>query len=357
VTDLLALTEEFCAIPSVSGDEDALADAVETRLRKATPVLEVTRIGANVVARTQLGRERRIVLGGHLDTVPSNGNAQPRRDGDVLHGLGTADMKGGLAVLCTLADAAAAASAPLRHDLTFIFYEGEEIADEHNGLRRLFAERPDLVAGDLAILLEPTGGWLEAGCQGTIHVRATFRGARAHSARPWMGTNAIHRAAPLLARLASFDAATVEVDGLEYREALQVVRVQGGVANNVVPDECALVCNRRYAPNRSLEDAVAEMRALVADADEIEVLNASPAAEPFLNHPLVAELCGVYDLPVRAKLGWTDVARFAAHGIPACNFGPGDPELAHTANERVDAVGLDLCHRVLANFLGLAANS
>lgn len=355
MTDLLALTEEFCAIPSVSGDEEALADTVETRLRKTAPGLEITRVGANVVARTRLGCDRRVVLGGHLDTVPPNDNAQPRRDGDVLHGLGTADMKGGLAVLCTLAEAAAAT--PPRHDLTFVFYEGEEIADEHNGLRRLFAEQVDLVAGDLAILLEPTGGWLEAGCQGTIHVRATFHGARAHTARPWMGTNAIHRAAPLLQRLSVFDAATVEVDGIEYREALQVVRVEGGVANNVVPDRCAIVCNRRYAPNRSLEDAVAEMHALCTEADEVEVLNASPAAEPFLNHPLVAELSGVNDLPVRAKLGWTDVARFAAHGIPACNFGPGDPELAHTAQERVTAVDLALCHRVLSNFLGLPANS
>ncbi len=354
MTDLLTLTEEFCAIPSVSGEEAALADAVETRLRKAGPVLEVTRVGANVVARTQLGRERRIVLGGHLDTVPPNGNAQPRRDGDVLHGLGTADMKGGLAVLCTLAEALRTAP---RHDVTFVFYEGDEVAAEHNGRRRLFAERPDHVAGDLAILLEPTGGWLEGGCQGTIHVRATFHGARAHTARPWMGTNAIHRVAPLLQRLAAFDAAVVEVDGLEYREALQVVRIEGGIANNVVPDRCALVCNRRYAPSRTLDDAVAEVLALVAEADEVEVLNASPAAPPFLNHPLVAELCGVYDLPVRAKLGWTDVARFAAHGIPACNFGPGDPELAHTAAERVTVVDLDLCHAVLSNFLGVGRKS
>jgi succinyl-diaminopimelate desuccinylase len=350
VTDLLALTEALCAIPSESGNEAALADDVERRIRASAPSLTVDRVGANVVVRTQLGRDRRIVLGGHLDTVPANGNAQPRRDGNVLHGLGTADMKGGLAVLLALA--ADAEHAAPRHDITLVFYEGEEVADEHNGLRKLFADRAELVAGDLAILLEPTGGWVEAGCQGTIHVRATFDGVRAHSARPWMGVNAIHRTVPLLERCASFDAATVDIDGLQYREALQVVRIEGGIANNVVPDRCAVVINRRYAPSRSLEVAVDEMRTLCAGADDVEILNASAAAPPNLSNPLIAELVGVYNLEIRPKLGWTDVSRFVAHGIPACNLGPGDPELAHTADEKVDARDLDGCRSVLAAFVG-----
>jgi succinyl-diaminopimelate desuccinylase len=352
-TDLLALTEALCDIPSVSGTETALADAVEERLRTMGSRLRVERIGANVVARTELGCERRIVLGGHLDTVPANGNAAPRRDGDVLHGLGTADMKGGLAVLLALA--ASLGRGQPRFDVTLVFYEGEEVADEFNGLRRLFEEARALVHGDLAILLEPTGGWVEAGCQGTIHVRAGFNGVRAHSARPWMGKNAIHRAAPLLERCANFDAAVVSVDSLDYREALQVVRIEGGIANNVVPDRCGVVVNRRYAPSRSLDDAVAEIVAFCreAGADDVEVVNASAAAPPNLTHPLIAELIGVYDLPVRPKLGWTDVARFAAHGIAACNFGPGDPELAHTADERVDRVTLDACLGLLEAFLSL----
>jgi succinyl-diaminopimelate desuccinylase len=352
-TDLLALTEQLCEISSVSGTEAALADMVEARLRRAGGPLRVERIGANVVARTDLGRERRLVLAGHLDTVPANGNAVPRRDGEVLHGLGTADMKGGLAVLLALAQTMARAVP--RFDVTLVFYEGEEVADECNGLRRLFAESPELVQGDLAILLEPTGGWIEAGCQGTIHVRAGFDGVRAHSARPWMGTNAIHRAATLLDRCAAFDAAVIDVDSLEYREALQVVRIEGGIANNVVPDRCTIVVNRRYAPSRPLDDAVAEVVAFCRDAgaDDVEVLNASTAAPPNLMHPLIAELVGVYDLPVRPKLGWTDVARFATHGIPACNFGPGDPELAHTAAERVDRVTLDACLALLEAFVGL----
>lgn len=351
MTDLLALTEQLCAVPSVSGEERALADLVEARLRERAPGLEIERVGENVVARTQRGAATRILLGGHLDTVPANGNATPRVEGDTLHGLGAADMKGGLAVLLALAESLGHGDGA--RDLTLVFYEAEEVADEHNGLRRLFAERPDLVAADVAVLLEPTGGWIEAGCQGTIHVRVTFNGARAHSARPWMGVNAVHRAAPTLARIAAHEAPTVPVDGLDYRESLQVVRVQAGVANNVVPDRCEVVVNRRYAPACSHDDAVAQTVAMFADADEVEVVSASSAAAPNLTHPLVAELVAAGSLDVRPKLGWTDVARFTQHGIAAVNFGPGDPELAHTAAERVERADLDNCLRVLSKFAGI----
>ena len=329
-----------------------MADAVEARLRATAGALTIDRVGDNVVARTMTGAPRRILLGGHLDTVPPNGNEVPRVEGDTLHGLGAADMKGGLAVMLHLA-ATASVRVP-RHDATFVFYEAEEVAEEHNGLRRLFAERPDLVAADLAVLLEPTGGWMEAGCQGSITVRAEFDGVRAHSARSWTGVNAIHRASDLIGRVAGHAAGTVEVDGLAYREALQVVRVEGGVANNVVPDRCAVVLNRRFAPVRTLDEALAELREWCEDADRVEVLNASAAAPPNLFDPLIAELTGVYNLPVRAKLGWTDVARFAAAGTPACNLGPGDPELAHTADEAVDRSDLDGCAAVLGSFLGLS---
>jgi succinyl-diaminopimelate desuccinylase len=351
VTALLELTERLCAIPSVSGTEADVADFVERWLRDRAAALDVRRIGNNVVARTSAGAERRVVLGGHLDTVPENGNLAPRRAGDTLHGLGSADMKGGIAVLLHLAAALARTGGD--HDVTLVFYEGEEVADEHNGLRRLFAEHRELVDGDMAVLLEPTGGYLEAGCQGTAHVRATFTGRRAHSARPWKGVNAIHRAAPALARCAGHQAETVTVEGLEYREALQVVRVEGGVANNVVPDACTLIVNRRIAPARTVEVAITQVYELLGDADTLEVLTASPPAPPNLTHPLVQELVGAGVLGVRPKLGWTDVARFAAHGIPACNFGPGDPELAHTADERVDLADLTRCADVLGAFLGL----
>jgi succinyl-diaminopimelate desuccinylase len=272
--DLFGLTEELITIPSVSRDETRLADIVEQRVSRHAPTLTVDRVGDNVIVRSDLGREQRMVLAGHLDTVPPNGNEMPRRDGDTLYGLGAADMKGGLAVLLTLVDALAARPSKARFDATIVFYEAEEIAEEFNGLRRLFAERPDLVAGDLAVLLEPTGGWVEAGCQGTLHLRATFRGTRAHSARPWMGSNAIHRAADVLARLAAHEADTVDVDGLPYRESLQVVRIEGGIANNVVPDECSIVVNRRFAPAYTVDEARAQVEALLDGADEIEVVNA-----------------------------------------------------------------------------------
>ena len=347
--DLLELTEQLCAVPSVSGNEAELADIVEGALRGGAPHLDVTRVGANVIARTDCGARERVVLGGHLDTVPANGNAKPRREGEAVHGLGAADMKGGLAVLLSLATSIG--DQPER-DVTLVFYEGEEISDEHNGLRRLFAERPDLVAADLAILLEPTGGRIEAGCQGTIHARATFHGARAHSARPWMGKNAVHAAAPMLARIAAHVAPTVTVDGLDYRESLQVVRVEAGIANNVVPDRCDIVLNRRYAPACSFDDAVAQTKEFLNDADEIEILSASPAAAPNLTHPLIAALIAAGQLDVRPKLGWTDVARFTQHGIAAVNYGPGDPELAHSAGEFVERAELDECLRVLASFVG-----
>jgi succinyl-diaminopimelate desuccinylase len=353
VTDLLALTEELCAVPSVSRDERAIADHVERWLRRQAPDLRVDRVGDNVIARTEAGHDRRVVLGGHLDTVPPDGNAVPRRDGDVLHGVGTADMKGGLAIMLDLAEALARRAPAL--DASLVFYVAEEIAEEHNGLRALFAEAPELVAGDLAVLLEPTDAWVEAGCQGTLHLRATFRGARAHSARPWMGANAVHAAAEALGRIVAAEPEAVEVDGLAYRQALQVVRIEGGIANNVVPDECTLTVNRRFAPSVPLEIAERETVALLEGADSIERVNVSDAAPPNLWNPLVAELVGRFDLGVRPKLGWTDVARFAAHGVPALNFGPGDPELAHTAGERVTRESLESCHAVLAAFLGVAA--
>ena len=345
--DLLELTEKLCAVPSVSGNEAELADVVEGALRGGAH-LEVTRIGSNVIARTNGGARERVVLGGHLDTVPPSGNATPRREGDTVHGLGAADMKGGLAVLLALASMVGESP---RRDATLVFYDGEEVSDEHNGLRRLFAERPELVAGDLAILLEPTGGWIEAGCQGTIHARATFHGARSHSARPWMGKNAVHAAAPMLARIAAHEAPTVTVDGLAYRESLQIVRVEAGIANNVVPDRCDVVVNRRYAPAVSFDEALAQTRALLHDADEVEIIGASPAAAPNLSRPLVADLISTGKLDVRPKLGWTDVARFTQHGIAAVNYGPGDPELCHTPGEFVERAELDECLRVLAAFL------
>jgi succinyl-diaminopimelate desuccinylase len=354
VDDLLTLTAALVAVPSVSHHEQELADRIEERLARRAPALSRTRAGNNVIVRTELGRDRRVLLGGHLDTVPPNANQVPRVDGDVLHGLGSADMKGGLAVLLRLAEEIAAGREP-RVDATLFFYEGEEVADEFNGLRHVFDERPELLTGDLAVLLEPTGGHVEAGCQGTLHLRAYFDGERAHSARPWQGNNAIHAAAEVLHRLAEHASDTVTVDGLPYRESLQVVGIEGGVANNVVPDSCTLVVNRRFAPKFSVDEARAQVERLLEGADRIEVLNASPAAPPNLGDPLVSEFVDVLGLDVEPKLGWTDVARFASRGVPAVNFGPGDPDVAHTGDERVTRASVERCHAALSRFLGIAA--
>ena len=351
--DLLALTADLIAIPSLSLNETAIADFVEARLAERAPSLECIRVGDNVIARTNSGHERRLLVGGHLDTVPADQNENPRIEGDSLFGLGAADMKGGLAVMLTLAEAAHALSARLRLDLTVVFYVAEEITEEHNGLRVLFAEHPDLVAADLAILMEPTGAWVEAGCQGSLTVEATFTGVRAHSARPWMGDNAIHAASNALARIAAHNSDSVTVDGLEYRESIQVVHFEGGVANNVVPDSARMRINRRFAPAYDTETALAQVSALLEGATSLVVINESPAAPPNLMNPLIAEFIGTNDLAVRPKLGWTDVARFTSHGIPALNFGPGNPEIAHTRGEFVERVELDACYAVLARFIGV----
>lgn len=343
--DLLAATASLVEIASPSLDETEFADHVESRLR-ACSWLSVDRVGDNVVARTGLGRPQRLLLVGHLDTVPANGNAEPRIDGDTLWGLGSADMKSGLAVFLHLAETVADPVV----DITFVFYAAEEIAAEHSGLLELYRERPDLLAGDAAILGEPTDGWLEAGCQGTARVRLTFRGARAHTARPWMGRNAIHRLGGALVRIADFEARSPVIDGCEYREAMQAVFVDGGIAGNVVPDEATLTVNLRIAPDRTVDHALDELRSLLDGVIEVgdgfDVVDRASPAPPSLTHPLIARLADE-GAPVRAKLGWTDVARFAEHGMPAVNFGPGEATVAHTADERVERPSIDRVHRAL----------
>ncbi|MFZ6004984.1 MAG: succinyl-diaminopimelate desuccinylase [Actinomycetota bacterium] len=348
--DLLARTAALVDIPSESHHEAALADRIETELR-ALGHLEVERIGDNVVARTSLDRATRVVLAGHTDTVPANGNADARIEGDLLWGLGAADMKGGLAVMLALAETVPAPAV----DVTWVFYAGEEVAAAHNGLGHLMRDRPDLLKGDVAILGEPTRGEIEAGCQGTMRFEVTVRGARAHTARPWMGRNAVHRLGAVLRAVDGFVERRPVIDGCEFREALQAVAVSGGVSGNVVPDLASVTINRRFAPDRTPEMAEAEVRELLAPAlepgDEITVVDMSPAAAPGLQHPLLRRLIEDGGLGVQAKLGWTDVARFAAAGIPACNLGPGDPTVAHTAEEHVDRGSLERSYEVLRHLL------
>ncbi len=336
MADLLALTADLIGIPSESHDEGAITERIRGEL-DAAPWLTVDQVGNNLVARTGRGRPLRLVLAGHTDTVPINGNGEPRIEGDTLWGCGASDMKSGVAVMLELARTVSDPSV----DVTYVFYEAEEVDAVHNGLARLFRERPDLVECDVALLGEPTDGVIEAGCQGTMRAELLLVGARAHTARPWMGRNAIHRLGPVLQRLDSHVSRRPVIDGCEYREAVQAVLVEGGVAGNVVPDRVRLRVNHRFAPDRSADEAAAMLRELVfdggveADGDTFEVLDCAPGAPPSLAHPLLRALVERNSLEVRAKLGWTDVARFAEHGIPAANFGPGDATLAHTRDEHV----------------------
>lgn len=352
---VVALTRQLCDIPSVSGDESELADAVEESLRTA-PGLAVHRNGDAVLARTALGRPRRIVLAGHLDTVPVAGNLPVWTEGDlvsgVLHGRGTVDMKGGVAVMLRLAHAAGAAPHRLANDLTLVFYDCEEVEAVRNGLGRLTREHPDWVTGDVAVLLEPTDARLEGGCQGTLRVEVEVPGTAAHSARSWRGENAIHASADVINRLVAYDAAEVEVDGLVYREGLNAVGIHGGIAGNVVPDRCVVTVNYRFAPDKDEAAALAHVRE-VFDGYQLTLTDTSPGARPGMSDPLVRSLAGAAGSDIRPKYGWTDVSRFTALGIPAVNYGPGDPELAHRDDEHVAVAQLRQCEQVLGRWLGL----
>ncbi len=358
--DLLGLTADLVAVASVSRQESALADLVAARLG-ALGAFELHRVGDNVVARTATGGER-VVLAGHLDTVPPAGNESPRVEGEVLAGLGAADMKGGLAVMLALADAVDArihahgGAAGAARDVTLCFYAREEVARPESGLLEIIAWRPELLDGDAAVLLEPTGGVVEAGCQGVLRTVLRLGGRRAHAARPWVGENAVHRLAPVLALLAELPARRPTIEGCEYRESLIAVGVSGGIAGNVVPDLAELRLSYRFAPDRDPERALAALRELLeprldASRDELTVEDVAPAAAPHLTHPLLAALVTAAGGTARAKLGYTDVATFSARGVPAANFGPADPLLAHTPGEHVTRAELEHAYRVLDGWL------
>lgn len=344
--DVVTLTAQLVDLESVSHHEQAIADAVEAALRPLAH-LSVTRHGHTVVARTELGRAERVVVAGHLDTVPFNDNLPSRNDGTRLHGLGACDMKGGDAVILRLA---ATVPEPVR-DVTYVLYDCEEVESEHNGLGRLAADRPDLLQADFAILMEPSDAVVEAGCQGTMRVEVTVRGERAHSARSWMGVNAIHGATPVLERLAAYEARRPVIDGLTYHEGLNAVAISGGVAGNVLPDVCTVSVNHRFAPDRSEAEAEAFLRDLFTGYD-VRVTDSAPGALPGLGRPAAAEFVAAVGGTVNPKFGWTDVARFSALGVPAVNFGPGDPALAHKQEEFVPVEQVRHCEQALVTWLG-----
>ncbi len=344
--DAVTLTEQLVNIESVSRNEQAIADAVEAALRPLGH-LTVSRHGNTVVARTDLDHPERVVIAGHLDTVPLNDNLPARRDGALLHGLGTCDMKGGDAVMLRLA---ATVPEPNR-DITFIFYEAEEIDSEFNGLTLLSASDPDLMLADFAILMEPSNAVVEAGCQGTLRVDVRTTGERAHSARSWKGVNAIHGAGEVLARLNAYEARTPVIDGLEYHEGLNAVFIRGGVAGNVLPDECVVEVNFRFAPDRDEADAEAFVREFF-DGFEVVLTDTAPGALPGLGVPAAKAFIEAVGGEVNPKFGWTDVARFSGLGVPAVNFGPGDPMLAHKQEEHVPVEHIERCERQLRTWLG-----
>ena len=344
--------------PSVSGSEKSLCDAIESHLTQCD-WLEVVRVNNSLVASTNLGRSSRVIVAGHIDTVPVADNAQgvlilqgsdmptgETATEDILFGLGSCDMKGGVAVAlraaCTISEPA--------FDVTYVFYECEEIESVRNGLTLISGARPDLLKADVAVLLEPSNAAIEAGCQGTLTLQAKITGVRAHSARSWRGDNAIHKLVKLLEILETYQAQRVEIDGLEYREGLNAVQVHGGVANNVIPDEVLVNINYRYAPNKSAEQALQHIEH-VLDGYEIRVLDNSAGAMPGLDQPALFDLVARAGGQVAPKFGWTDVARFFAMGIPSVNMGPGDASFAHARNEHVSLSQLRQCQSIVESWL------
>ncbi|MDQ0095417.1 succinyl-diaminopimelate desuccinylase [Paeniglutamicibacter psychrophenolicus] len=350
--DVAELTARLMDIESVSGNEGPLADAIEAALRNL-PHLVLHRDGDAIVARTMLGRPERVVLAGHLDTVPlpttpgARGTVPVSWDGETLYGRGATDMKGGVAVQLALA---ATLENPNR-DVTFIFYDHEEVEGSKSGLGRLLRNSPELLAGDFAILLEPTHGTVEGGCNGTSRYKVRTRGVAAHSARAWMGENAIHAASPIVRILADYTPRTVDVDGLAYRESLNAVRITGGIAGNVIPDFCEVEVNYRFAPDKDVAAAEAHVFELFKDFEVIRT-DGAPGARPGLQHPAAASFVAAVGREPKPKFGWTDVARFSELGIPAVNFGPGDALLAHSDDEHITRAAIHECLAALNQWLG-----
>ena len=344
--DVAALTVALCDIESVSGNERRLAEAIELVLHEV-PHLTVDRDGDAVVARTNLGRSERVVVAGHIDTVPLGDNLPCRVVDGRIHGCGTTDMKSGVAVQLRLAKHLAEPN----RDVTYVFYDHEEVEADKNGLGRVARNHPDWLAGDFAVLMEPTNATVEGGCQGTVRADVVLLGHRSHSARSWMGSNAIHAAGDLLQRLATYQAAEVEIDGLTYREGMNAVGITGGVAGNVIPDECRVTVNYRFAPDKS-EDQAAEVVRRVLSGFEVEISDSAPGALPGLSHPAAAEFVAMVGREPLPKFGWTDVARFSALGVPAVNYGPGDPGVAHQREEYCDIAPIHECEQKMRAWLG-----
>jgi len=345
---LATLLTQLVDIPSETGNEQQIADWVAAKLRDHSGG-ELLRSGNALVWRSTPRNRPLLVLAGHLDTVPAQGNTTARRDGDKLYGLGTSDMKSGDAVMLALRYTVTADT--MRFDVAAVFYDAEEGPHANNGLGRLIGEMPWLREASLAILLEPTDLKLELGCNGVMNAEVIVRGKSAHSARPWMGVNAVERAAPWLAEVTRFEPRPVTFSGAEFVETLQVTTLRAGRARNIIPDELVANLNYRFPPDRSLEDAEDALRAFVPRDFHCAIVDKAAPGRVCDDHPEVLAFQRRFDARVAGKQGWTDVARFTAAGIPAFNFGPGIPEQAHQAREYCPVQNLEIAYQWLAQFL------
>jgi succinyl-diaminopimelate desuccinylase len=325
----------LCQIPSPTGEEGPICDALVERLGRARLAAPIRRYGDSIVVPVTRGeggaRRPRIALVGHTDVVRTSHDGPVRIEGDRLYGPGASDMKSGLALMLDLVEGARDAAEGV--DLSLVFYAREEGPFADNELGTVLPADDELRSVDLAVCLEPSDNKLSLGASGSIHATVTFTGRTAHSARPWQGENAIHKAGPFLCDLAARAPREVTLDGLVYRTVTSVTMAQGGRGRNVVPDEFTLNVNHRFSPDTSIEEAQRDIESIVAGRARVEFRDLSPAAPPHASHPLVAQLRAAGVVAVEPKQAWTDVARFATFGVPAVNFGPGENAQAHQRNE------------------------
>ncbi len=338
-------TLELVDTPSVSRDEASIAEVVAA----AVPLELVHRDGASLVYATPRTGKPLILLAGHLDTVPAQGNIPGRIENGAVHGLGASDMKGGVAVMVELARWAA--DAALAYDLAFLFFPREELGPDENPLPALFDAVPLLTEPSLVVVLEPTDNTIQAGCVGNLVARAVFEGRSAHSARPWLGVNAIRLAVEGLREVVALEPVDVEIEGLVFREVLSVTEIHGGIASNVIPAIVECTLNFRYAPNRTAAEAEVRLRELVPG--RVDVLHNAPGAHVAVGSPLVRRLREVGGFAVQPKQAWTNVSDFAARGLDAINLGPGATRYAHTVDEQVEIAELERTLDALTRFVSV----
>jgi succinyl-diaminopimelate desuccinylase len=346
-----SLTETLlwlCKIPSPIGEEAELCTAVADRVGKVPLASAVRRYGNSIVVPLTRGTGGpHVALVGHLDVVRTDHDAPPRIEGDKLYGPGASDMKSGLALMLDVAERGARPNV----DLTLVFYAREEGPFVENELGPVLEQDDELRAASIAVCLEPSDNRLQLGCAGSVHGNVRFHGRTSHSARPWEGENAIHKAAPFLTRLAALSPRRSQIDGLEWAAVTSATLAKAGRARNIIPDLFEINVNHRFGPDRTLEQAKAHLVELASPEGEVIFVDEAPPALPFRKHPLVEALAASGVVSVEPKQAWTDVARFSALGVPAVNFGPGVNSQAHQRNEwtslRLLAGGRDILMRWL----------